>query len=78
MVYRNMVNSHLELDTYQQLRRRIDTVVYHYTHNGAYKTFAQPMSAYTDYAALRALAMSNEFEDVSDNAAVQSVFNEMP
>ena len=78
MVYRNMVNNHLEFDTYQQLRRRIDIVVYHYIHSGEHKIFEQPMSEYIDYATLRMLAMSGEFVDVSDDEDIQTVFNEMP
>jgi hypothetical protein len=54
LVYESMVNAHPELDCFEQLRRRIDTVVYHYKGNdGSYKFHKEPMSEYTDYAALK-------------------------
>lgn len=55
-VYAKMVAENREYDEYEQLRRRIDCVVYHYRKNSEYKTFECPMSQYTDYEDLRRMA----------------------
>ena len=51
-----MVEENRGIDTYEQLRRRIDFVVYHHRENGEYKTFELPMEKYTNYDDLRRLA----------------------
>ena len=56
MIYKTMVEENRGIDTYEQLRRRIDFVVYHYRENGEYKTFELPMEKYTNYDDLRRLA----------------------
>ena len=56
MIYKTMVEENRGIDTYEQLRRRIDFVVYHYRENGEYKTFELPMEKYTNYEDLRRLA----------------------
>ena len=56
MIYKTMVEENRGIDTYEQLRRRIDFVVYHHRENGEYKTFELPMEKYTNYDDLRRLA----------------------
>lgn len=56
MVYRAMVEENRSVDTYEQLKRRIDFVVYHYRENGEYKAFELSMEKYTNYDDLRRLA----------------------
>lgn len=56
MVYRAMVEENRCVDTYDQLKRRITAVVYHYRENGVYKTFELPMEKYTNYDDLCRLA----------------------
>ena len=53
-VYQNMVSENRDLDSIQQLKRRITTIVYHWkTENGEYKQFELPMSEYIDYETLK-------------------------
>jgi len=65
MVYKNMVDSNRGLDTYEQLRRRITAVVYHWFDNatGEYKKYALPMSQYVDYDNLKTVACSKILEN---------------
>lgn len=56
MIYKTMVEENRGIDTYEQLKRRIDFVVYHHRENGEYKTFELPMEKYTNYDDLRRLA----------------------
>ena len=56
MIFKTMVEENRGIDTYEQLRRRIDFVVYHHRENGEYKTFELPMEKYTNYDDLRRLA----------------------
>ena len=55
-VYSKMVTEYNSLDTFDQLKRRIDIVVYHYFENGHFCTFELPMSEYTCYDDLVSLA----------------------
>lgn len=55
-VYKKMVEDFQVYDTYEQLRRRINFVVYHYRENGEYKAFELSMERYTNYDNLRRLA----------------------
>ena len=52
--YRDLNIRNREIDTYEQLRRRIDFVVYHYVKDGEYLTHEVPMGDYTGYADLKA------------------------
>lgn len=56
MIYKAMVEENRGIDTYEQLSRRIDFVVYHYCEDGIFKTFELPMEKYTNYDDLRRLA----------------------
>jgi len=55
-VYKNMVTENRALDNIEQLKRRINSVMYHYKENGEYKTYSQPMTEYKDYDTLKQLA----------------------
>jgi len=63
-------------DTYQQLRRRIDFIVYHYKKDNEFCEYVAPMSEYIDYATLRAKVnheqglVSDGFIDVTDTVKV--------
>jgi len=48
-LYENMVSEHKAYDTIEQLKRRINFVVYHYKENDDYKQKVIPMSEYTSY-----------------------------
>lgn len=56
MIYKAMVEENRGIDTYEQLSRRINFVVYHYRENFVYKAFELPMEKYTNYDDLRRLA----------------------
>jgi len=56
-VYKKMVDDFQSYDTYEQLRRRINTIVYHYIDDdGKFKVFEIHMSHYVDYDTLRKAA----------------------
>lgn len=56
-VYKKMVAEFQVYDTYEQLCRRINTIVYHYIDDdGKFKVFEMPMSHYVDYDTLRKAA----------------------
>lgn len=53
-IYQNMVSDeHQDLDSYTQLLRRINKIVYHYIENGEYKTYSIDSKDYTTYEDLR-------------------------
>ena len=54
ILYRDMVKSaEMGIDSYQQLRRRITYIVYHYIDiDGKYRQYQLPMENYTDYKQL--------------------------
>lgn len=52
-VYENMVQEHRFLDTFEQLKRRIDFVVYHHKIDDKYYAFKIPMSEYINYEDLK-------------------------
>lgn len=59
-IYENMINSsrYANLDTYGQLKRRIDTVIYHYKNEkNEYCQYQQKASEYKDYETLKGLAL---------------------
>jgi len=58
MVYQNMVDSNRSVDTYEQLRRRIKAVIYHWKDaEGNYHRFETPMQQYKDYETLKRQAL---------------------
>lgn len=59
-IYENMINSsrYANLDTYGQLKRRIDTIIYHYKNEkNEYCQYQQKASEYKDYETLKGLAL---------------------
>ncbi|MDE7298352.1 MAG: hypothetical protein K2N94_05925 [Lachnospiraceae bacterium] len=52
-VYSKMVEERKDIDTIQQLLRRLNEVHYHYRQNGEYRVFVQPAEQYKDYEALQ-------------------------
>lgn len=51
MVYSKLVSDYdsRNIDTFEQLKRRINSIIYHYKENEQYKKFILPMSEYIDY-----------------------------
>lgn len=62
-VYERMVLENRNMDTQEQLNRRIDLVVYHYKECGKYKTVEQSMIEYTGYEDLKKKAHGQDFEE---------------
>jgi len=56
LVYREMRLSNKAIDTYEQLRRRITYVVYHYKNGEEFCKYQIPMSEYTTYEELKEMA----------------------
>ena len=53
LVYVKMVDENKQLDTMEQLRRRVDFVVYHYKQGGVYLKHTVPMPEYKTYGLLK-------------------------
>ncbi len=71
MVYRKMVDDNRDLDTLEQLIRRITTIVYHWqTPDGKYHKYEMPAEEYTNYENLKAIAESGVFYDLPDDTPV--------
>lgn len=67
-VYQKMVEENRDLDSYEQLRRRIDFVVYHWkTPDGKYHKFIMPIDDYTDFQTLKTLAESSAIYSLPDD-----------
>lgn len=49
LVYKNMVTDNRNIDSINQLYRRIEDVTYHWKNNGAYKEFMLPISEYINH-----------------------------
>lgn len=69
-VYRNMVSDeNRDVDSFKQLMRRINKVVYHYIEDGEYKTYAVESKDYVSYETLKFMARNkirmNGFESAS-------------
>ena len=60
-LYEHMINENKSIDTYEQLRRRITHMVYHYKDNDEYFEFEIPMGKYIDYEHLKRLAKNPNF-----------------
>ena len=80
-LYNKMVSEHKEYDTYEQLRRRLDVVVYHYKDkNDNFKFYECPMNEYNNFDALvsRATgkALSEQFMEITKEQEeyIQMVF----
>ena len=62
MVYQNMVDNNRNVDTFEQLRRRIKSVIYHWKDINGYHTFEIPMEDYKDYITLKQQAIAENGE----------------
>lgn len=67
-VYKNMVDSSVRaLDSVAQLKRRIDTIIYHYRDGDDYKEYAMDMRDYVNYDQLKKLATSEcQFVEIQE------------
>lgn len=63
---------HQKSDTFEQLRRRLTKIVYHYKENDEYKTYSISGKDYIDYADLKAMAHGNNngFSDINKEDAI--------
>lgn len=79
MIYRDNIQDDFErsIDTFEQLRRRINTIIYHWKDDSGYHQYSIPMSEYKDYRDLvfkAALSMKDTF--VSIPTCISTPFNE--
>ena len=58
ILYQKMISNNKTIDTYEQLRRRINYMVYHYKKDGEYFAYELPMSEYENYQQLKRKAYS--------------------
>ena len=61
MVYNRMVTENKEVDTIQQLLRRLNEIQYHYKTDGEYRVYRVDAKEYVDYATLKSKAHAGEF-----------------
>lgn len=52
-IYIQMVEMDRELDSYDQLKRRISSIIYHWVEDGEYRSFEMSMDDYIDYQVLK-------------------------
>jgi hypothetical protein len=72
LVYQKMVSENRDLDSLQQLKRRITTIVYHWQNEkGQFKSFELPMNRYKSYDDLKHKALGS-------NGFINCVENETP
>lgn len=75
-VYQNMVSQEIRnIDTYEQLMRRISKIVYHYKENGEYKTFSIDSKDYVDYETLKDMASGKVSVDGFRNMTEEEQMN---
>lgn len=68
MVYRKMIDEQeRDIETYEQLRRRIHYIVYHWKDENGYHEYKQPMAQYKDYETLTMQAMRSQFVQIDLN-----------
>ena len=61
VLYKTWVGLREEFDSYEQLRRRITNVIYHYKNaGGEYCTHKMPMSDYVDYNHQKSIALNDD------------------
>lgn len=80
-LYQNMVShEYQDIDSYTQLIRRINKIVYHYIENGEYKTYSINSKDYINYEDLRNKAALNRnengFHELSNEEQQQLPFKE--
>ena len=67
LVYKNMVVDNRNIDTINQLYRRITNVIYHWKDNDNYKTFTLPMLEYDNYEEMKNRALGvYEFHNATE------------
>jgi hypothetical protein len=69
-LYRDMINANTDVDTFEQLRRRIHYMCYHYTKNGEYHMCVMYMSDYVNYAQIKKRAGRN-----NDGSSADKIYN---
>lgn len=84
LVYKTMVTENRNIDSYSQLKRRIDTVVYHWKSinsdgTTSYLQFAIPMSEYKSYEDLKfraetGISCPDGFSVISDDCDIPNEF----
>ncbi len=76
-VYSNMVTTLQDYDTYEQLKRRITTIIYHYKdRKGQFAQIELPMSEYINYEVLKSKVSSQTDEFIKLDANTKSPFDE--
>lgn len=70
MVYENLISSEdRSIDTFEQLKRRINFIIYHWKDDAGYHSYTLPMTEYIDYKDLECKALGSlslSFIDVDD------------
>lgn len=77
-IYKNMVaHKNQDIDSYQQLLRRISKIVFHYKENEEYKTYSVDSRDYTNYENLRNKALNIDgFRPMTEQEQLELPFKE--
>lgn len=67
-VYNNMMVNDKNIDTFEQLKRRINFFVYHYKQGDKFLSIEIPMSEYNGYKTIEMLKKQSQHEDTSNNS----------
>ena len=60
LLYKKMVQEDTHIDTVEQLKRRIDKIVYHYKSNNQFKKYELSMKEYVSYDMLKVCALGDD------------------
>lgn len=60
LLYKKMVQDDTHIDTVEQLKRRINKIVYHYKQQDSFKKYEMNMREYSDYEHLKVAALGTE------------------
>ena len=60
LLYKKMVQDDTHIDTVEQLKRRINKIVYHYKQQNSFKKYEMNMREYSDYEHLKVAALGTE------------------
>jgi hypothetical protein len=76
-LYKSMIEANTDIDTYEQLRRRINYIVLHYKTGDEFKKFQIPMSEYEDYYSLSKRVKLETGHDITEKRFMEPLGNQM-
>ena len=82
-LYKDMIQANSDIDTYEQLRRRINYIVYHYKNEDEFCSYTMPMKYYRSYAQLQKAASlnitdTNELAKLASTTRATQIYGDIP